>query len=77
MTFVYIIYIFYVDMIYQKQWIPLQTRNTGGCSLKDIETASSSNISKNKDRRRLRKKYKREERAALRDLASILRRGQV
>jgi len=77
MTFVYIIYIFYVDMIYQKQWIPLQTRNTGGCSLQDIETASSSNIAKNRERKRLRKKYKREERAALRDLATILRRGQV
>lgn len=73
MTFVYIIYIFYLDTIHQKQWIPLQTRNTGGCSAKDIKTASSSNNTNHKEHKHLRK----EERAALRDLARKLRRGQV
>ncbi|XP_034482400.1 uncharacterized protein LOC117787883 [Drosophila innubila] len=76
MTFVYIIYIFYLDMIYREPWIPV-SRYAGGCSQRDIKTASSSNDTKQKERKRLKKMYKREEKAALRDLARKLRRGQV
>ncbi|XP_062131086.1 uncharacterized protein LOC133842135 isoform X2 [Drosophila sulfurigaster albostrigata] len=76
MTFVYIIYVFYLDMISREQWIPV-ARYTGGCNQQEVKDASSSDNTKRKERKRLKKLYKREEKAALKQLARKLRRGQV
>ncbi|KAH8390798.1 hypothetical protein KR215_012075 [Drosophila sulfurigaster] len=76
MTFVYIIYVFYLDMISREQWIPV-ARYTGGCNQREVKDASSSDNTKRKERKRLKKLYKREEKAALKQLARKLRRGQV
>ncbi|KAH8371882.1 hypothetical protein KR093_009236 [Drosophila rubida] len=76
MTFVYIIYVFYLDMINCEHWIPV-ARYTGGCSQREGKLVSSSETTRQKERKRLRKIYKREEKAALKELARKLRRGQV
>ncbi|XP_064552419.1 uncharacterized protein LOC135438155 isoform X2 [Drosophila montana] len=78
MTFVYIVYIFYLDMIEQEQWIPLSShRCKGGCSPKKNKETSRSNDTQRRERKRLKKMYKREEKAALKELQRKLRRGQV
>ncbi|KAH8302910.1 hypothetical protein KR044_011813 [Drosophila immigrans] len=76
MTFVYIIYIFYLDMINREQWIPV-ARHKGGCSQREIQADSSNDSTRRKEHKRLKKLYKRDEKAALKELTRKLRRGQV
>lgn len=72
MTFVFIIYVFYLDMIEYEQWIPLGgNRFEGGRSSK-----YSSGETQRRERKRLKKMYKREEKAAFKELHRKLRRGQ-
>lgn len=75
MTFVYIIYLFYVDMI--DTWIPANHRQRGGCSEVELNQETSSVDTKSRERKRLKKMYKREKKAALRELERKLLRGQV
>ncbi|KAH8415499.1 hypothetical protein KR222_001220 [Zaprionus bogoriensis] len=79
MTFVYIIYIFYLDMICRDEWIPVtKYRCAGGYSQTDVKTELSSSDTLRKERKRLKKMYKREKKAALRELErKLLRGGQV
>ncbi|EDV96926.1 GH16545 [Drosophila grimshawi] len=68
MTFVYIIYIFYLDMIDHELWIPLTSRRySGGSITKNTKDISNSSDTQRKERKRLRRIYKREERTALRE----------
>ncbi|XP_017955294.1 uncharacterized protein LOC108650618 [Drosophila navojoa] len=77
MTFVFIIYVFYLDMIEYEQWIPLGgNRFEGGRSSKHSKYTCSSGETQNRERKRLKKMYKREEKAAFKELHRKLRRGQ-
>lgn len=81
MTFVYIIYLFYIDMLERDSWIPVsrscKCRSKGGYSEVDPKANASSSDSKQKERKRLRKMYKREKKAVQRELERKLLRGQV
>ncbi|XP_023171356.2 uncharacterized protein LOC111599805 isoform X2 [Drosophila hydei] len=77
MTFVFIIYVFYLDIIESEQWIPLRyTRFKAGCSLKHSKYTSSSAGILRRERKRLRKMYTRDEKAAFKEPHRKLRRGQ-
>lgn len=81
MTFVYIIYLFYIDMLDNDSWIPVSKscncRTRGGCSEVEPKGNASNSDSKEKERKRLRKMYKREKKAVERELERKLLRGQV
>ncbi|XP_017841366.1 uncharacterized protein LOC108599089 isoform X1 [Drosophila busckii] len=81
MTFVYIVYLFYMEMLEREQWIPLTNppakRSTGGCIKKFTSSSTNSTDTMLKERRRLKRMYKREEKQAMRELRRKLRRGQA
>ncbi|ALC43785.1 CG14151, partial [Drosophila busckii] len=78
MTFVYIVYLFYMEMLEREQWIPLTNppakRSTGGCIKKFTSSSTNSTDTMLKERRRLKRMYKREEKQAMRELRRKLRR---